>query len=52
MCKTWGAQGVETHYREIDGTNHFTVVSGLADADSTMVREIVNLVRKDTPRGP
>ena len=52
MCKAWRGQGVETAYREIDGKDHFTVISDLADPDSAMVREIVSLVRREVPKGP
>lgn len=52
VCEAWRGLGVETAYREIDGKDHFTVISDLADPDSTMVREIVSLARRGTPKGP
>lgn len=52
VCDAWRKHGVETAYREIDGADHFTVLAGLTDADSIMVREIVELVRRDVPKGP
>ena len=39
-------------YRELDGKDHFTVISDLADPDSAMVREIMDLVQRETPKGP
>ncbi len=50
ICDVWGAAGVATSYSEIGGTDHFTVISGLADRDSGMVREIVELVKSLEPR--
>lgn len=52
VCDVWRRHGVETAYREIDGKDHFTVISDLADPDSAMVREIVALTRRGTPKGP
>ena len=52
MCEAWRAAGVETAYRELDGKDHFTVISDLADPDSAMVREIMDLVHRETPKGP
>ena len=37
------AGGVATRYEEIAGTNHFTVVDPLGDADSAMTRRVVQL---------
>ncbi len=52
VCETWRRHGVETAYREMDGKDHFTVISDLADPDSTMVREIVELARREVLKGP
>ena len=52
VCEVWRGRGVETAYREIDGKDHFTVISDLADPDSAMVREIVSLTHRGTPKGP
>src|SRR5882672_1155093 len=38
IAEGWGARGVATRYQEIAGTNHFTVVDPLSDADSAMTR--------------
>ncbi|MGI9413870.1 MAG: alpha/beta hydrolase [Hyphomicrobiales bacterium] len=45
VCDAWSAHGVLTTYREIENTNHFTVISGLADAASPMVHDIVELTQ-------
>lgn len=52
VCETWGALGVRTAYREIDGADHFTVINDLADPDSVMVREITAMARADVLKGP
>jgi arylformamidase len=41
----WGRKGVSTHYVEVPGTNHFTVVDGLADPASTMSERLAALVK-------
>jgi arylformamidase len=43
IAEGWGARGVATRYEEIAGTNHFTVVDALGDADSTMTKRLVQL---------
>ncbi len=43
IAENWGARGVATRYEEIAGTNHFTVVDALADADSAMSKRVVQL---------
>jgi arylformamidase len=43
IAEGWGARGVATRYEEIVGTNHFTVVDALGDADSTMTKRLVQL---------
>ena len=52
VCEVWRRNGVETAYREMDGKDHFTVISDLADPDSAMVLEITALARVGVPRGP
>lgn len=52
ICAAWRDHGVTTAYREIDGKDHFTVLSGLTDPESTMIRDLVALVQKDAPKGP
>jgi len=39
----WGAAGVETRYHAPDGLNHFTVIAPLADPDSAMTADLVDL---------
>jgi arylformamidase len=43
IAEAWSARGIETHYAEIAGADHFTVVDPLADHDSAMTRRIVQL---------
>ena len=47
MADLWGAQGVETRYEALPGLNHFTVLDPLFDADSALVKRIVELARGD-----
>lgn len=42
----WGKAGVATHYEEVAGTNHFTVLAPLTDPKSSMVRRLVSLVER------
>jgi arylformamidase len=42
----WGARGVETHYEEIPGVNHFTIVDGLTDADSAMTKRVCDMAMR------
>ena len=46
IVDAWGAQGMATRYEEISGANHFTVVDPLADANSTMVKRVVELAQQ------
>jgi arylformamidase len=39
----WGGAGVATRYREIPGTNHFTVLAPLTDPASPMVERLIAL---------
>ena len=43
IVENWGARGVATRYAEIAGTNHFTVLDALADADSAMSARVAQL---------
>lgn len=52
MSAAWRAAGVDTAYRELDGEDHFTVIDGLTDPESAMVRELVSMVHMDAPKGP
>ena len=45
ICDAWDAHGVMTAYREIENTDHFTVISDLADPASPMVHDIVELTQ-------
>ena len=45
VCDAWNVHGIMTTYREIENTNHFTVISDLADAGSQMVHDIVELIQ-------
>jgi arylformamidase len=41
----WGARGVKTRYQEVAGSNHFTVVDTLTDADSAMTKRVTELAK-------
>lgn len=43
MADQWGAHGVETRYDALAGLNHFTVLDPLFDADSGLMKRVVNL---------
>jgi arylformamidase len=43
IAKAWAARGTETHYDEIAGANHYTVIDPLADPDSAMTRRVVQM---------
>lgn len=45
LSTAWAAKGVDTFHQEVEGANHFTIVDGLADPSSLMVRRIVDLAR-------
>jgi len=45
MADHWGAKGVETRYEALPGLNHFTVLDPLFDAESALVKRIVDLAR-------
>jgi arylformamidase len=46
IAEAWGARGVETRYQEIAGTNHFTVVDALADANSAMSKRVAEMAKQ------
>lgn len=43
IVDVWGLEGVRTHYEEIAGANHFTIIAGLADPQDAMTRRIAEL---------
>lgn len=45
MADHWGNNGVETRYGALPGLNHFTVLEPLLEADSAIVRRVVELAR-------
>jgi arylformamidase len=46
MADGWSAHGVATRYEEMPGANHFTVVDPLQDAESGMVKRLVELAEQ------
>jgi arylformamidase len=46
IVASWGEEGVETRYEEIEGANHFTVIAGLADAQSAVCERLKQLVQR------
>jgi arylformamidase len=52
IVEAWGEHGVEARYQEIAGTNHFTVVDALADADSAMTKRVVEMARAVNAMAP
>ncbi len=42
----WSARGVATRYAEIPGANHFTVIDPMKDANSAMVKRLVELAKQ------
>lgn len=43
MVATWGEDGVNTRYEEIEDANHFTVIAPLTDASSAMCERLKQL---------
>jgi arylformamidase len=43
IAQAWGQSGASTRYEEITGTNHFTVIESLADAQSAMTARVAAL---------
>jgi arylformamidase len=46
IVRTWGEQGVETRYEEIENANHFTVIAPLTDANSAMCERLKQLAHR------
>ncbi len=46
MADLWGARGVTTRYEALPGLDHFTVLDPLFDADSALVKRIVELAMR------
>ena len=46
MADLWGARGAQTRYETLAGLNHFTVLDPLFDADSGLVRRLVELAKQ------
>lgn len=49
VAQAWRQAGAQTHYEEIAGINHFTIVGTLADPASAMVARIAELARAVKP---
>ena len=49
VAQAWRKAGAQTHYEEIAGINHFTIVDTLADPASAMVARIAELARAVKP---
>jgi arylformamidase len=45
LAAVWAGAGAETAYVEVPGTNHFTVIAELAEADSAMTRRLAEMAR-------
>ena len=43
IVERWGGRGAETRYDAVAAANHFTVIGGMADPESAMVRRLVEL---------
>jgi arylformamidase len=46
VAEQWSKEGAQTRYEAIAGTNHFTVIDGLADAQSAMVGRLTELAAR------
>jgi arylformamidase len=46
VAEQWGTAGVQTRYEAIAGTNHFTVIDGLADPENAMVIRLAELASR------
>jgi arylformamidase len=46
IAETWRQNGAETRYEEVPGTNHFTALDAMADADSPMVARLAALAER------
>jgi arylformamidase len=49
VADTWQKAGAETHFVEIAGANHFTIVGVLADAQSGMVARVAAMAQAVKP---
>ena len=45
IVRRWGEAGAATRYEEIEAANHFTVIAGLADANSAMCERLKQLAQ-------
>ncbi len=45
LAAVWAGCGAETAYVEVPGANHFTVIAGLADPESALVRRLADMAR-------
>jgi arylformamidase len=45
IVEAWGKKGVATHYVEVAGADHFTIVDPLSDPQSAMTERLVELAR-------
>jgi arylformamidase len=46
IAEMWRQAGVETHYEQVPGANHFTVLDAMTDADSAMVARLAALAER------
>jgi arylformamidase len=46
VAETWKQGGANTRFAEIAGTNHFTVLDGLADSENPMTTRVAELARR------
>jgi arylformamidase len=46
IVEAWRQSGGETRYEEVPGMNHFTVLDGMADADSAMTARLAALAER------
>jgi arylformamidase len=46
ITEAWRQGMAQTRYEEIAGTNHFTVIDALSDANSAMTKRVVELARQ------
>ena len=51
LAEQWGTAGVQTRYEAIAGTNHFTVIDGLADPQNAMVARLAELASRPEMTG-
>jgi arylformamidase len=46
MADHWANNGVQTRYEALPGLDHFTVLDPLVDADSALVKRVVELAKR------